>query len=53
MLTIKNKFMLWKFEKLVEKRNEAFCKGEYDKAIEYGKEVDKYITEVLKLEGTY
>lgn len=49
MLTIKDKLKLWKFNRLVDKRNKAFFKGEYSKAIEYGKMVDHYITDILRL----
>lgn len=50
MLTIKNKLMLWKFKKLVSKRNKEFAKGNFNEAAKYGKLVDHYITDVLKLE---
>ena len=50
MLTIKDKIMLWKFKKLVSKRNKEFAKGNYNETTEYGKLVDHYITDVLKLE---
>ena len=50
MLTIKNKLLLWKLAKLTDKRNTAFVKGDYTKATEYGKKVDHYISDVLKLE---
>lgn len=50
MLAIKDKIMLWKFKKLVNKRNKEFAKGNFNEATEYGKLVDHYITDVLKLE---
>lgn len=50
MLTIKNKIMLRKYYKLLDKRNEAFFKGEYEKATYYGELANKYLTDVLKLE---
>lgn len=49
MLTIKNKIMLWKFKRLVHKRNEAFVHGNFNEATYYGKLVDNYITNVLKM----
>ena len=46
MLTIKNKMVLRKFNKLVDKRNKEFIKGNYSKAIQYGKMVDAYISKL-------
>ena len=51
MLTIKNKLLLWKFNRLVKKRNKAFFKGDYGNAEYYGKLVDQYIMQVLDIEG--
>ena len=50
MLTIKNRIMLLKLKKLVHKRNQAFIKGDYAKATQYGKMINQYITDTLKLE---
>ena len=48
MLAIKRKIKLMKIRRLIDKRNEAFFKGDYDKAIEYGKLVDEYFYDIFK-----
>ena len=48
MLAIKRKIKLMKIRRLIDKRNEEFFKGNYDKAIEYGKLVDKYFYDIFK-----
>lgn len=50
MLTIKNKIMLVKLSQLTKKRNKAFKEGDYQKAAYYGKLVNDYIANVMKLE---
>lgn len=48
MLTIKNMVKLYKYKKLVSKRNKEYLQGNYAKAIYYGKMVNKYMDDVLK-----
>lgn len=51
MLTLKNKVKVIKLNNLIRKRNEAYAKGDFAQAAYYGKLVDEYITNVLKMEG--
>lgn len=43
MLAIKHKIMLWKLNHYTEKRNEAYCKGDFGQATYYGELVNYYI----------
>lgn len=51
MLTLKSKVKVMKLNALIRKRDEAFAKGDFTQAAYYGKMVDEYITNVLKMEG--
>lgn len=48
MLTIKNMVKLYKYKKLVNKRNKEYLQGNYAKAKYYGEMVNKYMDDVLK-----
>lgn len=50
MLAITRKIKLYKLRKLVDKRNEEFFKGNYEKAIYYGKMVDDKLVNFIKQE---
>ena len=50
MLAIKRKIKLYKLRKLVDKRNAEFFKGNYEKAIYYGKMLDANLVEFIKHE---
>lgn len=50
MLTIKNRVMLLKLKRLVNKQNKEFARGNYAEAAYYGELVGDYITNVMKLE---
>ena len=50
MLAITRKIKLYKLRKLVDKRNEEFFKGNYEKAIYYGKLVDANLVDFIKRE---
>ena len=49
MLTLKDIVLAWRIRRLVDKRNAAFFEGDYDKAMYYGKLVDKHSANILKL----
>ena len=51
MLTFKSKVKAVKLNNLISKRDKAFAKGDFVKAEYYGKMVDEYIANVLKMEG--
>jgi len=50
MLSVKDKIKLLKLKKLEQKQKEAFVRGDYVEAAKYGKQVEHYITDVLKLD---
>lgn len=47
MLTIKDRIILWKLNRLVNKRNSAFFRGDYETATKYGLKVDHCMNQLL------
>lgn len=50
MLAITRKIKLYRLRKLVDKRNKEFFKGNYEKAVYYGKLVDDNLVNFIKSE---